>query len=167
MVGRRLILLPAVALAIVALAGCGDDDETGTAGGGSTTTSSTTEDGRTPPADRTVSKPTPFGSPNGAIGCLIDRRSVRCDVAKPKWEPPKAPKSCKLDYGQGIVIAAGAAAEFVCAGDTTLGAGQPVPYGGSISAGLLRCESERSGMTCRDMETGRGYSISQRRYELF
>jgi len=164
----RPLLLAAVLLALapVALAGCGDDDTDTDTAATTASTSSTTEDGATPPADRTVTKTTPFGSPDGDIGCVIGRRSVRCDVADPDWKPPKAPASCKLDYGQGITVDAGGAPEFVCAGDTTLGAGQPVPYGGSISAGLLRCESERSGMTCRDTETGRGFALSKRRYKL-
>ncbi len=91
---------------------------------------------------------------------------MRCDVSERDWEPPSKPKSCKLDYGQGISLDAGAAPEFVCAGDTALGGGDPLPYGQSIASGLLRCESAESGMSCSDAETGRGFTISKQAYEL-
>ena len=180
-----LALLLAGVLAVATLAGCGGDDststvtETSTAASSSATTttadstateaSSTTtssEDGAPPPADITVRKLTSFSSPTGNIGCYIDRSSVRCDISQRDWEPPKAPASCDLDYGQGISLSAGGAPEFVCAGDTALGAGKPLAYGQSISAGLLRCESEESGMSCTDAESGRGFTISKQSYSF-
>lgn len=184
--GPKAVLLAALA-ALLLLSGCGDDEEASTETVTSTTTASeeaatatstdatatstssteaTTEDGSTPPADVQVTKLTGFTSPTGNIGCLIDRRSVRCDVAERDWEPPAKPKGCKVDYGQGISLDAGAAPEFVCAGDTALGGGDPLPYGQSIASGLLRCESAESGMSCSDAETGRGFTISKQAYEL-
>jgi hypothetical protein len=168
--------------ALLALAACGGDGSTvtvtETAAGGpspgapattetSSTTDPTAEDGSPPESFRFVKKLTGFTSPTGNIGCYIDRANVRCDIGDRNWEPPKAPKSCTLDYGQGIELRTGAAADFVCAGDTTLGAGDALDYGRSIGAGLLICESEESGMTCRDTETGRGFTISKESYEIF
>ena len=72
-----------------------------------------------------------------------------------------------LDYGQGIELRAGGSADFVCAGDTALGGGEVLDYGTSIGAGLLVCESEESGMSCRDAESGRGFTISKQSYEIF
>ena len=167
-----------VLVATLALAACGDSDSTSTVTetvSSSTESSSTTidtsststaEDGSTQ-ADQTVTKLTGFTSPTGNIGCYIDQRSVRCDVGDRDWEPPKAPSSCKLDYGQGIELPAGGAADFVCAGDTALGGGDVLDYGTSIGSGLLICESEESGMTCRDTETGRGFTLSKQSYEIF
>lgn len=179
----RLALAAALALTL-ALAACGGDDatvtvtETGADGptpGPPATTSSTTAgetttsggDGGAPPADRTVDEPTAFSSPTGNIGCYIDPGSVRCDIGDRDWEPPPAPPGCELDYGQGIELRAGGRAALVCAGDTVLGGGEALDYGSSIAAGLLRCESEESGMTCRDAETGRGFSIAVEGYEIF
>jgi hypothetical protein len=178
----RIATLVLTLFALLLLAGCGDDEsstvtvtETSSSTSSSTESSTTsaedptttTEDGGTPEATKTVTKLTGFTSPSGNIGCLIDRKSVRCDIAKRDWNPPKAPASCKLDYGQGITLTAGAAPEFVCAGDTALGGGEELAYGESIAAGLLRCESEEAGMTCTDSETGRGFTIAQEAYELF
>jgi hypothetical protein len=174
----------AIAAAALLLGGCGSGADTvtvtetsiasttsSTAGSTATTdtpaTSTGAGDGGTPAADRTVTKLTGFTSPSGNIGCYIDRGSVRCDIDDRDWSPPKAPKSCDLDYGQGIELRAGGAAAFVCAGDTALGGGDVLGYGSSIAAGLLRCESEESGMTCRDTETGRGFTISKQAYEIF
>jgi len=173
------VSLLAIAVAATVTAGCGSADETvvvtetatsstATATAGSTATMSTDSgDGETPSADETVTKLTGFTSPTGNIGCYIDRKSVRCDIGDRDWEPPRAPKSCDLDWGQGIALSAGGAADFVCAGDTTLGAGDALDYGRSIGAGLLICESEESGMTCRDAESGRGFTISKQSYEIF
>ena len=184
---RARILVALCIFAFAAfLAGCGDSEgstatvtETATVSDATATEETATEetvtaeetgeatDGGVPPADQTVDELTAFSSPSGNIGCVIDRESVRCDISDRDWEPPAAPADCKLDYGQGIQLSAGAAPDFVCAGDTTLGGGSELAYGQSIAAGLLRCESEESGVTCTDTETGRGFTIAQEAYELF
>ena len=147
----------AIALALAfALAACGSDstttstvtatvdDTTSTAGSTSASSDSTTSggDGETPAADVEVTKLTGFTSPTGNIGCYIDRSSVRCDIGDRDWEPPAAPQSCKLDYGQGIELRAGGAADFVCAGDTALGAGDLLEYG-QIDRGRAAALRER------------------------
>jgi hypothetical protein len=182
---RAAITICATALlAAGAVAGCGGDSTTTvieTAPATSSTidsttstestvptssTTSTTEDGAPPPADITVSEITGFTSPSGNIGCYIDKKTVRCDIDQRDWQPPKAPSSCQLDYGQGISMNAGGSPSFVCAGDTALGGGKPLAYGQSIGAGLLRCESEESGMSCTDAESGRGFTISKESYSF-
>jgi hypothetical protein len=191
---RRSITAVLALLAVLVLsalaAGCGGDATTSTVTAtetvpatsttSSTSTTSTEETtteesttteggGGTPPPDQQVTSLTGFTSPSGNIGCIIDRKSVRCDVQKRQWDPPARPDSCNenVDYGQGISLSAGGAPEFVCAGDTTLGSGPALAYGESIGAGLLRCDSAESGMTCRDVETGRGFTISIEAYKLF
>ncbi len=171
--------LAATALALF-LAACGGGSstttttvtETNTSTGSSSSTdtsstSSTSADGSPPAADIVVKKLTQFQTPSGNIGCVIDRSSVRCDIDKRDWSPPKAPADCNLDYGQGIQLTAGGGADFVCAGDTTLGAGQKLDYGSSISAGLLRCESAQDGLTCRDTENGSGFFLSVQSYKIY
>lgn len=180
--GPRRSTFAALGALVLALGGCGDSDsdpstitetETGSASKPTAETSTesssstTTTEGATPAADITVSELTGFTSPTGNIGCVIDRRMVRCDIRERDWEPPPAPADCQLDYGQGIALSAGGSADFVCAGDTTADAGEPLPYGQSIAAGLLRCESEESGMSCRDVETGRGFALARGGYEIY
>jgi hypothetical protein len=170
------VLFAAVTLALC-FAGCGDDEPatstvTSTAtvsdSTSSSTSSSTTAATTTTDPDE-GGKLSAFTSPSGNIGCILDRGGVRCDIGKRDWEPPKRPASCNenLDYGQGIDLRAGAKPAFVCAGDTTLGAGPELEYGHSAAMGLITCKSEESGVTCRDIESGRGFTISTERYELF
>lgn len=184
---RALTVLAATSLIAFGAAGCGDDETTSTVtetveSSSTTTTSSTTdstitestgattttpEDDGQNPADQMVTELTGFTSPSGNIGCVIDPKSVRCDIRDRDWQPPKSPPGCQLDYGQGISLDAGSTPNFVCAGDTTLESGPELPYGQSIGAGLLRCQSEESGITCTDSESGRGFTISQQAYDLF
>ncbi|AGC63415.1 MULTISPECIES: DUF6636 domain-containing protein [Mycobacterium ulcerans group] len=109
-----------------------------------------------------------FTSPSGNIGCMIDSSSVRCDVRDRTWSPPPKPADCEsmMNYGQGIVLTAGQPARFVCAGDTALGGGPALAYGDKITKGSLQCESETSGVTCRDIGDGGGFSISRDGYQL-
>ncbi|WP_280830284.1 DUF6636 domain-containing protein [Mycolicibacterium frederiksbergense] len=118
-------------------------------------------------ANRQVDELTGFTSPSGNIGCYLDATMARCDVADRSWAPPLRPASCEFAYGQGITVGRGRPAEFVCAGDTALGAGAELGYGDSITAGALRCESAGSGITCRDTATRHGFAISREAYHLF
>jgi hypothetical protein len=45
--------------------------------------------------------------------------------------------------------------------------GSPLLDGESMAAKPLRCDSAESGITCRDTETGQGFSISREAYQLF
>ena len=42
-----------------------------------------------------------------------------------------------------------------------------LPYGDSITAGMLRCEVAEAGASCRDSESGHGFSLSREAYRLF
>ncbi|EHB59345.1 hypothetical protein MycrhDRAFT_1781 [Mycolicibacterium rhodesiae JS60] len=118
-------------------------------------------------ADQVVSGLTGFTSPSGNVGCMIEPSYVRCDILERDWSPPPRPAGCEFDYGQGIGLAPGQAARFVCAGDTALGGGAPLAYGESISAGTLSCTSTPSAMSCRDAQSGRGFSIARQSYDFF
>lgn len=119
------------------------------------------------PADREVNELTGFVSPTGNVSCMIDADWARCDIIDHDWSPPPRPADCEFDYGQGISLAPGEQAAFVCAGDTAFGPDEVLPYGESITAGVLRCESAESGITCRDVQTGHGFSISRQACRLF
>ena len=70
---------------------------------------------------------------------MIDTDYARCDIGEP--------------------------AQFVCGGDTAQApAADPLPYGESIIAGQMSCESAESGITCRDAESGAGFTISREAY---
>jgi hypothetical protein len=116
--------------------------------------------------DREVSTYTGFISPTGNVSCAIDVDLARCDINDRDWTPPPRPADCEFDYGQGIQLVPSEPASFVCAGDTTFGAEDVLPYGEAITAGPLRCESAESGITCRDAGSRHSFTISREAYDL-
>ena len=73
------------------------------------------------PSDREVHGLTGFVSPTGNVSCMVDADFARCDIIDRDWSPPPRPADCEFDYGQGISLAPGEQAQFVCAGDTAFG----------------------------------------------
>ena len=173
---QRVLAATATFTAVVVLAACGGESTGTRAGNTSSIAPQTTASEQTAqrdklvdPAstDREVNELTGFVSPTGNVSCMIDADWARCDILDNDWSPPPRPADCEFDYGQGISLAPGEQAEFVCAGDTAFGPDEVLPYGDSITAGVLRCESAKSGITCRDVQTGHGFSISLEAYRLF
>ncbi len=112
---------------------------------------------------------TGFTSPSGNIGCILVPDYARCDIRERDWSPPPRPADCPsfTGYGQGIGLDTGSFARFVCAGDTAMGSGSPLGYGESITKGVITCSSAQSGITCRDSQSGHGFSIARQGYQLF
>jgi hypothetical protein len=171
---QRLLTAVAVFTAVQVLAACGGSSVTQSEKARSATERTTTQPTARPdkvtsaaPADREVYELSGFISPTGNVACMIDADWARCDIIDRDWSPPPRPADCEFDYGQGISLAPGEPAQFVCAGDTAFGTDEVLPYGDSITAGVLQCESAKAGITCRDTQTSHGFSISQRAYQLF
>jgi hypothetical protein len=148
---RGNLLLAAVGMiAVLAPSGCGKEtpavsEDTPSAAPTASTPKPADKLTGPAPADREVTELTGFISPSGNVACMIDPSWVRCDIIDNDWSPPPRPADCEFDYGQGISLAPGATAEFVCAGDTAFGPDEVLPYGSSIAAGVLECESAESG----------------------
>jgi hypothetical protein len=156
--------------AVLALAACGSGSTGAEAGSTPTTTAQTTSRSvaqTTQPAAREIDGLRGFISPTGNVACMNAADWTRCDIIDRDWSPPPRSADCEFDYGQGISVAPGERAQFVCAGDTAFGPDAILPYGESISAGALRCESTEAGITCRDLRTAHGFSISREAYQLF
>ena len=119
------------------------------------------------PVDREVHELTGFVSPSGNVSCMIDADWARCDIIDRDWSPPPRPADCEFDYGQGISLAPGEQAQFVCAGDTTLESGSVLAYGSSISRGRFHCQSQEAGMRCTNKRNGHGFYLSKQQYKLF
>lgn len=172
---RFLLCVLAVAVSAALAAGCGDDEEdettvtetvraeTATAG---TAGAETTTEGIETTAGGGNSGPGFFSTPSENIGCHISAKAVRCDIREKEWEATPPSERCELDYGQGIVLVPDHA-EFVCAGDTTLGAPKTLPYGGSSRRGPFLCESATDGVTCSNTENGAGFFISRQSFRIF
>lgn len=109
-----------------------------------------------------------FASPSRNIGCLLDKGFVRCDIGTRDWSPPPKPRSCPVDWGQGVSVGKRGRARFVCAGDTVKDPrARILHYGRSMTRGRFTCTSRQSGLTCRNRQTGRGFTLAKERYRFF
>jgi hypothetical protein len=176
---RPRLALGATLLALL-IAGCGGDDTTTAArtqatGSTSGTTAATTGTSSAPRAQTAAAVPPGnhgphyFETPSHNIGCFISRHDARCDIRERSWSPPPEPASCRkigLDYGQGLVVGPHRA-EFVCAGDTSLGGPAVLGYRRSAQRGSILCVSRTAGITCRNTDTGHGFFLSRASYRIF
>ena len=156
--------------AVLALAACGSGStgaESGSTPSITAQTPSRSVAQTTQPAAQEIDGLRGFISPTGNVACMIAADWARCDIIDRDWSPPPRAPDCEFDYGQGISAAPGERAQFVCAGDTAFGPDAILPYGESISAAALRCESTEAGITCRDLGTAHGFSISREAHQLF
>lgn len=111
-----------------------------------------------------------FRTPSGNIGCIGESaragNSVRCDIRNRSWSPPPRPRSCDVDWGQGLSLNRIGRARFVCAGDTALNTGRKLAYGASRRIGAIVCVSRTSGLTCTNA-AGHGFTLSRQRARRF
>ena len=108
-----------------------------------------------------------FRSPTGNIGCAMTSQSVRCDIRERSWRPPAKPRSCDVDFGQGVSVDRTGRGRFVCAGDTTLGVGRTVGYGALVRRGRFACRVRVSGVRCLNTRNRHGFALSRQGYRLF
>jgi len=108
-----------------------------------------------------------FRSPTGNIGCAISAQGVRCDIQNRSWRPPAKPRSCDVDFGQGLTVDRSGRAGFVCAGDTVLHVGRKVAYGTLVRRGRFACRVRTSGVRCLNTRNRHGFSLSAQRYRRF
>jgi hypothetical protein len=109
-----------------------------------------------------------FQTPNERVGCMVNGQGARCDVRKPNWEAPPPPANCELDYGQGVFVGRKGAADYVCAGDTTLDPDADVLRSGKkVKAGRFKCKNKgRNSIKCINKRTGAGFVVSRRSVRL-
>ncbi len=92
---------------------------------------------------------------------------VRCDIREKEWSPPPKPRSCDLDWGNGVTLGRRGNARFTCAGDTVLGTGRTLGYGKGVRRGGFFCRSQRNGMRCVSDSAGRAFLLSRQRVRRF
>ena len=111
-----------------------------------------------------------FRTPSGNIGCIGETvradNNLRCDIRNRSWSPPPRPKSCQLDWGQGLSLNRTGRARYVCAGDTALNTGPRLAYGATRRIGSIVCVSRTSGLTCTN-PAGHGFRMSRTRVTRF
>jgi hypothetical protein len=154
----------AVLVLVGALAGCSSPDVP-TSGAGATP-SARAGLGAAAPTLSLVDRAN-FQSPSKNITCDLTTDSVRCEIVKRDWEPPARPAGCELGWGHGMSIENGKV-NFVCAGDTVVGTATTVlPYGTSLRAGSVQCDSGNAAMRCLDQKSQHGFTLSVEDYNIF
>ena len=110
-----------------------------------------------------------FKSKDGRVGCYMDGKGARCDAKKPTWQAPPTPPDCELDYGQGVAVSRHGAADYVCAGDTTLDPRHEVlGVGERVKRGRFKCKAlDAKTIKCVNTRNGEGFAISRFAVELF
>ncbi|HET6732430.1 DUF6636 domain-containing protein [Mycobacterium sp.] len=170
---ERLAAAVAGFAAVIALSGCGSPTDVQAASTATPVTGQATAPARpvqstSPAPDGDAVESASFLSPDGNIACNVDMNvGARCDIIDASWPTPPTPADCQGSYGHMIAIGIDEPAEFICTDDTVFGSEDLLADGESIASGAFRCESVDSGITCRNTETGHGFSLSYDANELF
>ncbi len=115
-----------------------------------------------------------FRTPTGNIGCAYsagldgaEAPTVRCDIRSRLRPEPKAPASCRLDYGDSIQVTRTGRAVLVCHGDTAIDPrSRVIAYGHLFRRGGIGCVSRATGLTCSNA-TGHGFFLSRQSWRIF
>ena len=113
-----------------------------------------------------------FRSPSDNIHCAYDDYDgtpyIRCDIMNYTPTIGGRPADCDLEWGDAFEIGPGyARGEVICHGDTVRAPDALVlGYGKTFTQGGLTCNSEQSGLTCRNRK-GHGFFLSRARQKVF
>jgi hypothetical protein len=111
-----------------------------------------------------------FDAARGNIGCRISSGTVRCDVARRVWSPPRRPRSCRSGssaWGQGLMVGSSGSSFFVCARNSVLDpTGTYIRSGHDDKVGSVTCQVRAFGVTCFESD-GRGFFIGRTGYTRF
>jgi hypothetical protein len=92
---------------------------------------------------------------------------LRCDIQQTNTQPPPAPRSCPLSWGNAFVIDSTGPGHRICHGDTTKNPDDPViAYETQWRAYGFTCTSQTSGLTCVNGQ-GHGFSLSRAGQKVF
>jgi hypothetical protein len=150
----------------------GGDDDGGTAQPAS---SSTPSEGSSPGATRGSRPSAPpsgalamstFALPSGNIACVMSDDGATCTIASIAFTPP-ADASCTGTIGHVFVVNATGLSIPCVDGPAPAAAPADTPvleYGKVSSVGGYTCESAKTGVTCRNDETGQGFALARASY---
>ncbi len=97
------------------------------------------------------------------------RLQLDCELRERDAGPPLLPQpaDCDLDWGNRFGLGESGGGYMACHGDTVVVPGSPVlPYGTATRFGPFTCESQTSGLTCRN-DDGHGIFLSRAEQGIF
>ncbi len=93
---------------------------------------------------------------------------ARCDLGQHTWIAPPKPKSCPVDWGDGVVVSRHGLGNYVCAGDTVANPSAPaLGPGSSITLGRYTCAVLPVSVRCTNNVNGHGFEVSAEQVSLF
>lgn len=109
-----------------------------------------------------------FTSPSGNIACSLNGSGATCSALEHDWsvQSHTAPIDCGDGFEAGASVSDAEPAVEACQPSRD-GQAAPLAFGKSITAGVMRCTSERSGVTCRSSQTDYGFTISKASLRTF
>lgn len=112
-----------------------------------------------------------FRTPSGNIECWLSRfdgsPSVTCIAAEKGYQDP-VDFGCELDVVPAFILTDDGARYGSCQGDIIGVPGERVlAYGTAAENGSITCGSQETGVTCVDVETGDGFTVSREQYTIF
>ena len=104
-----------------------------------------------------------FHVPSWGIACALDDAHVECIVLEPTaWKAPPYRKHCDFDHAPEVGLEAGhVGRSFTACRSDSVGGGRTLAYGHRLQVGNIRCTSERTGLTCVDLASGHGFTVSR------
>ncbi len=114
----------------------------------------------------TSAHPEYFASPSGNIVCALTVDSTDCVISSFDYAAEDA-ASCDDDAAGGHLRVEPAGASMPCEPLVVAGGVPTLDYGETTSAHGYTCESAESGVTCRHDESGYGFTVARRAYDLF
>lgn len=110
-----------------------------------------------------------FASPSRNIWCEMGGAGVTCTIGGHEYTPPENPE-CPGQTGRVVHLTEEEASMPCITEAPPTSAPDSFPeldYGQASLQGEFLCESEETGMTCRSLATGRGFTLAYREVELF
>jgi uncharacterized protein DUF6636 len=93
---------------------------------------------------------------------------ARCDLREHTWVAPPKPKSCPVDWGDGVVVSRHGLGNYVCAGDTVANPAAPgLGPGAVVTLGRYSCSVLALSVRCTNTVNGHGFEVSAASVSLF
>ncbi|MGP9538641.1 variant leucine-rich repeat-containing protein [Brachybacterium sp. AOP43-C2-M15] len=128
------------------------------------TTEETTSADPVSPAPDDAQEMTELSSPTGNIVCRLDEDSATCSLEQQDYAQNDL-EDCGDDTFSIAVAEQDAAPD--CGTSALSDSAETLDYGESATNGEMACTSRSDGMTCWNIMTGKGFTVSRSSYETF
>ncbi len=110
-----------------------------------------------------------FPSPSKNIFCGLTQDQAFCKIYEHEWPDPASDKEGGSPYGHAsfVVDSQGARATHGDFGDLSEANIVEAPYGTVLTVAPSECEVATTGVTCRNLMNGHGFTVARASYKVF